>query len=62
MNENYIQREIEEVEKNKIQGKGNAKKNEQKLKDISDYLDSFFGPVSEESIREFEKKYGNGKK
>lgn len=60
MNKEYIQKEIEKVKQNQIQGKENARAIEQRLREISDYLDRFLGPVSEESIKEFEEKYEKG--
>lgn len=54
MKDEHIQKLIDDTKKNIIQGKENAKKIEDKLKDISDYLESFFGPMNEEREKAFE--------
>ena len=57
MNNDYIDKEIEQVEKNKIEGKKNAEKIEQELINISRYLKSYFGPIDPDRFKEFEKRH-----
>ena len=59
MQESYAKRQVELAKESIAKGKENARRIEQRLREISDYLDEFFGPVSEESIREFEQGFGN---
>ena len=60
MQESYANQQIELTKEKIAEGKKNADAIAQRLREISDYLDAFLGPVSEESIRDFEEKYGRG--
>ena len=57
MHESYVKQQIELAKAQKVEGAENARRIEERLKEISDYLDELFGPVSEESIRDFNLRY-----
>ena len=57
MQESNAERQIELAKEKIAEGKENASRIEQRLREISDYLDEFFGPVSEKTIRNFEQRF-----